>query len=479
MSGLAESIYFATPIWTQQAMIAGYGWWWYRRRFGPHFHRSVTEFKLREHWTADEFRFYQEQQLGKILAAAWRSPYYHAVFSDAGVSPGMKPFDVLRRIPLLSKETLRTRGRDLLTETRVPKGTIVFKSSGTTGTPTEIYYTPEFHALELAVPEARNLNWAGVTYHERRVMFGVRKVCPFDQDRAPFWRFSPAENMAYASIYHLSPRFLPYYLEFLRSYNPGVVMGYPSALNTIASYALEKNDLPTRAKAVFPTSETVTDDIRERIEAAFQCRIYDRYCAVEMCLFASQCEYGRYHVSPEVGIIEIVDPQGKKVRPGEMGEVICTGLQNTLQPLIRYRIGDVARWASDQTCACGRAMPILEAIEGRFEDICYTPDGREVLRFDTVFKGVENIREAQVVQEGLAAFTIYVVSVDGFGAKEIERIKHNMRLHVGNVQTEIKPVNLIPRTASGKFRAVVCNLSPHETIGIRQVKSFECESNTL
>src|SRR5262245_23841970 len=471
MSGLAESIYFATPMWAQQAIIAGYGWWWYRRRFGPHFHRLVTEFKTREHWTAEEFRFYQEQQLRKILAAAWRSPYYCDVFSEAGVSPGMKPFDPLRSLPLLSKETLRARGRDLLTQTRVPKGTIVFKSSGTTGTPTEIYYSSEFHALELAVPQARNLNWAKINYRERRVMFGVRKVCHFDQDQPPFWRFSPAENMAYASIYHLSPRFLPYYMEFLRSYSPSIVMGYPSAINTIASYALEKNDLPSPAKGVFTTSETVTDDIREIIEAAFQCRIYDRYCAVEMCLFASQCEYGRYHVSPDVGIIEIVDSQGKKLPPGEMGEIICTGLQNRLQPLIRYRIGDVARWANDQQCACHRQMPILESIEGRFEDICYTPEGREMLRFDTVFKGVKNIREAQVVQEKLDSFTIYVIPANGFNSHDIETIRDNMQMHVGRTQTDIKPVTTIPRSVSGKFRAVVCNLSLEEKRRVEQIRS--------
>ena len=302
-------------------------------------------------------------------------------------------------------------------------------------------------------------------------MFGVRKVCHFDQDQPPFWRFSPAENMAYASIYHLSPRFLPCYVEFLRSYSPGVVMGYPSALNTIASYALEKNDLPAPAKGVFTTSETVTDDIRERIEAAFRCRIYDRYCAVEMCLFASQCEYGRYHVSPDVGIIEIVDSQGKELPPGEMGEVICTGLQNMLQPLIRYRIGDVARWAVDQECRCGRQMPILESIEGRFEDICYTPDGREMLRFDTVFKGVKNIREAQVVQERIDLFTICVVPTDGFNSHDIERIKNNMLLHVGNVHTDIKPVATIPRTPSGKYRAVVCNLSSLDKGRVRQSTS--------
>jgi phenylacetate-CoA ligase len=266
--------------------------------------------------------------------------------------------------------------------------------------------------------------------------------------------------MAYASIYHLSPRFLPHYLDFFRSYRPRIVMGYPSALATIASYVLEKNDPPPPVKAVFTTSETVTADARERIEKAFQCRVHDRYCAVEMCLFASQCEYNRYHISPEVGIIEIVDSHGKKVPAGVMGQVICTGLQNTLQPLIRYQIGDVARWAMDQNCECGRAMPIIESIDGRVEDICLTPDGRQVLRFDTVFKGVNNIRQAQVVQETLDFFTVYVVPASNFGANDIRTIKSNMQLHVGSVHTEVKSVTSIPRTTSGKFKAVVCRLSP-------------------
>jgi phenylacetate-coenzyme A ligase PaaK-like adenylate-forming protein len=462
MAGLADRFYLASPIWAQQCAVASYGWWWYRRRFSPHFHRLVAQLKAREQWTIEQFRNYQEEQLNKILEAAWNSPYYRQIFTDAGVNPAMKASDSLRRLPPLSKETLRTSARDLLSQSSLPKGTISFKSSGTTGTPTEIFYTPEFHALEVAVLEARALNWAGVHYRDRRVMFGVRKVCRFDQRKPPFWRFSPAEKLAYASIYHLSPEFLRYYLEFLRSYRPAIVMGYPSALNTIACYALSNNDTPFPAKAVVTTSETVTAETRKKIETAFQCRIYDSYGAVEMCVFASQCEYGSYHLSPEISLVEIVDRTGHPVPPGVMGEVICTGLQNMLHPLIRYRVGDIARWAIDQDCRCGRQMPILENIEGRFEDICYTPDGRETLRFDTVFKGIENVREAQVVQEKIDLFTVNVVPTNGFDERDIETIKHNMQLHVGNVHTEVKTVDAIARTASGKFRAVICNLPLEE-----------------
>ena len=77
--------------------------------------------------------------------------------------------------------------------------------------------------------------------------------------------------------------------------------------------------MPPPVKAVFTTSETVTAEARCRIEDAFQTRIYDRYGAVEMCAFASQCEFGRYHVSPEAGVIEIIDSEGREVPHGTIG----------------------------------------------------------------------------------------------------------------------------------------------------------------
>ena len=468
MPGLLDKIYVHSPVPFQQLMVGVYGYWWYRRRFSSHFHHLVEEFKQREYWSRDQFAQYQQAQFSKLILAAWNSPYYRQVFSEAGLAVGQLDVEILSSLPFLSKETLRNYPTELLTQNPLPKGMIVQKSSGTTGTSTHIYYTKEFHAFELAVPEARNLNWAGVNYRDRRVMFGVRKVSPYHQDKPPFWRFSPMENMAYMSIYHLSPKFLPYYLDFLRSYRPAVVMGYPSALTTVARYALEHDDLPAPAKAIFTMSETLTVQARQAIEKTWQGRIFDRYGAVEGCMFASQCEVGKYHVSPEVGIIEILDRAGKPCPPGEIGEVICTGLQNTIQPLIRYRVGDAARWAVDQQCACGRQMPILEAIEGRFEDICFTPDGREMLRFDTVFKGVDTIKEAQVVQERLDLFKVYVVPGQNFGSSEIELIQKNMKLHVGEVQTIVEPVPEIPRSSSGKFRAVICNIPPDQRPAVRR-----------
>lgn len=458
MPGLVDRFYQASPIWVQQAMVAAYGVWWHRRRFNPTFHAIVRDFESRDRASADALHAYAARKLAVLLERAAASPYYRPLVAGADLRD---PFAALARLPFLTKETLRSSSRELLTATP-PRGTLVQRSSGTTGTPSEIYYDREMHAFELAVPEARNLRWAGVNYRDRRVMFGARKICHWAQQEPPFWRVNPYEDMAYCSIYHLSPRYLDSYLAFLARYKPAVVMGYPSALGPLAQFALERRFAMPPARAVITTSETLTDETRRALERVWGCRVWDRYGAVEGCLFASQCEHGRYHVSPDVGVVEIVDATGAACAPGVIGEVVATGLHNTLQPLIRYRLGDAARWAVDQTCPCGRHMPILEAIEGRFEDICFTLDGRKVLRFDTVFKGVATIKEAQVIQRAPDHFEILVVEGAGFSPTDVATLQANMALHVGPVRTQITSVPEIPRSPSGKFRAVLCQLTAEQ-----------------
>jgi phenylacetate-CoA ligase len=462
MPSLVERIYWKSPVWLQQVMISTWGVGWYYRRYNRRFRKALRDFHSRDDWTMEQFHAYQERKLAELFEHAWKTSYYPSVFREAGVARGMDPWEALRRMPLLPKSVLQIHARDLLSSTNIPRRTKASRSSGTTGTPTEIFNTPQLHATMMALGTRRSYHVAGVNYRDRRVMFGARKVCAYDQDRPPFWRYSLIENLAYGSIYHLTPRFLPYYLEFLRRFQPVLVTGYPNALRTIARYALDANDLPAVPKCIVTSSESLTDEARADIEAAFRCRVYDQYGAVESCVFAAQCRQGRYHLSPDVGILELLDMQGKPVPPGQPGEVICTGFLNTLQPLIRYRLGDSASWAVDQTCSCGCQMPILEKIEGRAEDLCITPDGRQVARFTYVFKGISTIKEAQVVQEEPDRFVIYLTPGEGFSQADEELLKKNMRQHVGDVRIEIKPVDGIPRSAAGKFRPTLCKLSPEQ-----------------
>ncbi len=64
--------------------------------------------------------------------------------------------------------------------------------------------------------------------------------------------------------------------------------------------------------------------MRAVMQAAYRCRIFEEYSTVETALFASECEHGRLHVSPDVSITEILRPDGTPCQPGEVGEVVTT-----------------------------------------------------------------------------------------------------------------------------------------------------------
>ncbi len=449
---LAETIYHRCPIAVQSAIVSAWGTAWYFRRHGKYYSAKVRELEANEPLSRQQFSDLQLQALNRLLQIARQAPHYQRVLGASGVTGPLASLEELSQIPMLSKQTIRTAPKSLLTR-RPPRGTCVLRSSGTTGTPIEVYMTRKFHQEALAYMQARLRRWAGSLPRDRRAMFGARKICQFDQNKPPYWRRSIAENLCYYSVYHLSERNLDSYVNHLRRFSPRLLMGYPSALYVMAVYLLDRNQ-QLSIPVTITTSECVTPKIRQVIESAFGTQLYDQYGSVENAMFASQCEHGRYHVSPERGIIEILDGD-EPCQPGKMGRVVATGLENDLQPLIRYELGDVAQWAENQDCPCGRQLPILEGIGGRFEDLCQLPDGRQVVRFDTVFKGISHIVEAQVIQEGAAEFTINVVPGKGFSEQDLSLVHANFLEHAGHVNLNVVQVPSIPRGDNGKFRAVI------------------------
>ncbi len=169
----------------------------------------------------------------------------------------------------------------------------------------------------------------------------------------------------------------------------------------------------------------------------------------------SQCEAGTYHVHPEYGIVEILDAEGEPVKAGETGELVCTSFTNDAFPLLRYRIGDMAT-AGEPGCSCGRAFPVLRALVGRADDLLVTPDGRQVGRLDPVFKGRRSIREAQIVQEGETEVRVRLVPAPDYTDADGDAVVRELRARLGSeMSIEVEKVSSIPRTATGKFLAVV------------------------
>lgn len=184
---------------------------------------------------------------------------------------------------------------------------------------------------------------------------------------------------------------------------------------------------------------------------------------VENVLLATECEHRRLHVSPDVGAVEILRPDGSRCEPGEAGEVVATGLMRTYQLLIRYRLGDLAAWDPDP-CPCKRFMPVVREVVGRIEDAVITPEGREMVRFG-IFADQPNVLEGQIVQETLTRIRIRVVPTDRFGPNDVAQIVARVKRRLGpQVEVAVETVSHIPRTSTGKFQAVISHVSSSKHI---------------
>ena len=361
LTGLKQ-LYRASPVWLQHLETTGYGWLWKQYRYGGRFPEFVREYAARERFHPEEWQAYQTAALRRLLDHAGRHvPYYRESFARAGVRPlDLRSFGLadLGHLPLMTKQELRQRPSDLLAET-VDRGSLFkVQTSGTTGTPVTVHHARDAFRSWQAANESRWRAWAGFDRRNRRAMIGGRRVVPSPTSGPPFWRYNWAERQIYLSAYHLSPKNAPHYVRALNGFRPDYFVGYSSSLFLLARLIREAGLTVFSPRAVLTTSETLRPDMRETIESVYQCQAFDAYGSVEGCCLATECEKHRLHVSPDVGILELLDEVGRPVRPGEAGEMVATGLLNHAQPLIRYRTGD---WAvrSDEACPCGRAMPVI------------------------------------------------------------------------------------------------------------------------
>ena len=246
-------------------------------------------------------------------------------------------------------------------------------------------------------------------------------------------------------------------LELLRRQPRDFFIAYASSLYLFAKTALDHSIADIQFKGVISLGEKMLPQFRETIEKAFSCKVYDTYGASEGFLIASQCKEGKYHLmSPHV-IVEILDDQDQEVKPGEMGRVVLTGLDNFTTPLIRYELGDLAVKSPKQTCTCGLELPILEEVVGRLTEFLITPNGKfiTVQTVVRVLKHFPHIEQFKVIQETQNDFLLLFVSPNSLEEIENLGIKEMFNsVFQENLNFRFEKVETLPKAKSGKFQLI-------------------------
>lgn len=456
--GRWDALYARLPVPGQHLAVTAYGVYWRRLRFGPGFGEDLARYRERERWSLAEWQAHEATRLRTLLPrAAAEVEYYRNAWGDRerrSAAAGR-----LEELPLLSKEPIRSAPETFLLDSLRGRRLLRFHTSGSTGTPIRTLWTVAELRSSMALREARSAGWAGVSFGRPRATFSGRMVEPDPESRGPFYRYNAAERQVYLSPFHLRPDTAAQYVEALRRHRVEWLTGYAVSYFLLARMIQEQRLSVPPLAAVITTSEKVTPGMREVMQDAYRCRVFEEYSTVENALFASECDAGRLHVSPDAGVVEILRADGSRCDVGEAGEVVATCLVRTSQPFIRYRLGDLARWSAGD-CPCGRAMPVLEEVIGRIEDVVVGPDGRQMVRFHGIFVDQPNVREGQIVQEALNRIRVRVVPAGGFGPADEAEIVRRVTQRLGAaVDVLVEKVPEIPRTEGGKFRAVVSELT--------------------
>jgi len=373
-----------------------------------------------------------------------RVPFYRRRMDAAGVRPEMiRTLEDLARLPIVSKADLReTPLSDLLAAGMRPDDCFLVETSGSTGEPTRLYKDRGALFSVGAWASPPNISrWVGRRARRLMTLF-VRHEHTLE---AGLVRSLPRALLRVHEGDALAPPELQ--LRELNTHRPDLLITYPSVLRGLALVAKERGEPVHHPTAIVLSAEVFDAPTRRLAAEVFTSAYFNAYGSTEAGLMALECYHHRgLHVTGTRTIVELLH-DGRPVAPGEAGEVVVTDLTNLATPIIRYAgLGDVAVW-SPARCPCGRALPLLEVIEGRRVDAFVLPDGRIVhpYRLTLAIEHIDGVHRYQIVQEAPDRVRVFLVGPAGDGVATRQMVADAVAAILGpQVTIAVEPVAAIP-----------------------------------
>jgi len=300
---------------------------------------------------------------------------------------------------------------------------IVSKTGGTTGKSLKIYFTEEDVQERFAMLD--NFRGKhGYKLGKRTAWFsGKNLLTGRDIRKSRFWKTDAVYKVRYYSTFHVKNEYLKHYVENLIKFRPEFIVGFPSTILEIAKFGLQHNfNFPDRTvKAIFPTAETLLEEMYEVIEKFFKAKIFNQYASSEGAPFIFECKNGNLHLELQSGVFEVLDDNDQ---PAKSGRLIVTSFTTEGTPLIRYDIGDtITLEDEDKICTCGNNNPLVKEILGRIDDYVFSPENGKINlgNVSNTLKDTKGIVRFQAIQNNLNKIELLVIKDDKIYNGSIEK----------------------------------------------------------
>ncbi|MBN1998500.1 phenylacetate--CoA ligase family protein [candidate division KSB1 bacterium] len=407
-------------------------------------------------WSGDQLLAYQTEKITELLWTAYRHvPYYRGMMQVYGVSPKkITSINDIKNLPILEKHVVKQNTFQFLSETMMYPTLYKCRTAGTTGEPLYLFRDLNNIGFEYACLR-RQAQWAGLQDGTTYVSLKGEVVAPKKIKSGKYWSFSFAEKKLAVSSIYLTEQNVHKLIEEMKRREVQYVDGYPSPVFKLAKF-MQSRDIQFPLKAVLTTAEPLGLYQKKVIEETFLCNVYDYYGMAERVAAIHMCEHSNYHVVPEYSFVELLE---NSALPENYYELVGTGLSNYAMPLIRYRTGDAVK-ASDTTCPCKRAYPVVESIGGRISDYIITPGGKYVWMFDHIFQGSKNLIQAQLYQPDLEHVVVRIVPDKYYKQSDGKKIVEQLQQGCDEkISFRIECLNSIPVNDRGKVQSVISDVS--------------------
>ena len=173
-------------------------------------------------------------------------------------------------------------------------------------------------------------------------------------------------------------------LRTIAKLKPAVLVAMPTFIYHVLQQALDEHVRLEGVRLICLGGEKVPDGMRRKLAGLCAqlgspgVQVIATYGFTEAKLAWTECPVAPgepstgYHLYPDMGIVEVIDPEtGQPVPEGHKGEIVWTPLDARGTAVLRYRTGDhIENGLVHETCpCCGRTLPRLLGRISRVSDV--------------------------------------------------------------------------------------------------------------
>ena len=406
----------------------------------------------------------QSKKLNLLVQHAYKHvPYYRDKMDCLNLLPeDIQTIDDLNKLPLLSKKNVRENIHfDLMSDNHDKSKIQKITTSGSTGQPFTYYV--DKHQLEFRwAATLRGMEMTDYKFGDKQARLwhqtiGLTRIQIFKEYLDAFFT-----RRKFFPVFEIKQKNIDKMIKKISRYKPVLIDGYAEAITLCARYVSKNEKLSNRKMSIISSAQMLPEHSRKLIEKNLNSTVYDKYGSREFSGIAYECnKHSGHHIVAENYIVEILK-DNNPAKPNQVGEIVITDLNNYCMPLIRYRIGDLAKSLGAKDCDCGRGLPLIGDIEGRVQSIIIGANGKYLpgTYFSHLFKDYEFIvKQYQVLQKKADEIDLKIIKALRFEENLFNELIDKISVVLGEkTKINVTFVKDIPLIKTGKQTTVLSKI---------------------